>query len=128
MYLDTSFLIRGLIRGSPQDRMLREWVSAGEPLGMSAIAWAEFLCGPIQDQELQLATQVITERADFTEEHALAAAQLFNVSGRRRGTLVDCMIAAAALAAEAPLATENAADFRRFEASGLQVLQAGTAS
>ncbi len=126
MYLDTSFLIRGLVRGSPQDRMLRKWVSAGEPLGMSAIAWAEFQCGPIQDQELQLATQVITERADFTEDHAVTAARLFNESGRRRGTLVDCMIAAAALAADAPLATANAADFRRFEASGLQILQANS--
>ena len=128
IYLDTSFLIRGLVRGSPQDRLLREWLSAGEPLGMNAIAWAEFLCGPIQDQDFQLATQVIAERADFTEDHALTAARLFNESGRHRGTLVDCMIASAALPAYAPLATENVADFRRFGASGLKILQADPAS
>ena len=107
--------------------MLREWISAGETLGTSAIAWTEFVCGPIRDQELQLATAVITERANFTKDHAVIAARLFNESGRRRGTLIDCMIAATALAADAPIATGNAADFRRFEASGLQILQADKA-
>ena len=39
--------------------------------------------------------------------------------GGRRGSLIDCMIAAAAIADSAPIATGNTSDFRRFEDSGL---------
>ena len=41
IHLDTSFLIRALVRGSAQDKRLRGWLGAGEPIGMSSIAWAE---------------------------------------------------------------------------------------
>ena len=92
--LDTSFLIRGLVRGSGEDELLREWLSAGETLEASAIVWAEFLCGPLEDSHLKLASRVVTHRLPFAEEDALLAAELFNDSGRRRGSFVDCLIAA----------------------------------
>ena len=47
IHLDTSFLIRALARGLPEDRRLRGWLRSQEPLGMSSISWAEFLCGPV---------------------------------------------------------------------------------
>jgi len=46
---------------------------------------------------------------------------LFNRAGRRRGSLLDCMIAAIALRAGAALATANQADFRRLRAAGLRL-------
>ena len=119
IHLDTSFLIRALVRGSPEDARLRGWMRADEPLGMSVIAWSEFLCGPIDETALSLASLVVRRRPEFTEEIATISARLFNESGRRRGTMIDCMIAAAAIAERASVATANPADFRRFEALGL---------
>ena len=121
IHLDTSFLIRALVRDSPEDARLRGWMGSDEPLAMSAIAWSELLCGPINDTALELASLVVGKRTDFTEEMANVAAQLFNGSGRRRGTMIDCMIAAAAIAESASIATSNADDFRRFEKFGLDL-------
>ena len=86
---------------------------------MSVIAWAEFLCGPIDDTALDLASLVVGHRAAFTEEMATVAARLFNGSGRRRGTMIDCMLADSAIVENASIATANPGDFRRFEAFGL---------
>ena len=119
IHLDTSFLIGALTRGSREDARLREWIGANEPLGMSTVAWAEFLCGPVDETALSVASVVVGRQSRFTEEMAAIAARLFNGSGRRRGTLVDCMIAATALAEEAAVATSNPDDFRRFETFGL---------
>lgn len=120
--LDTSFLIRALARGSPQDVRLREWLRDGEECCMSAIAWAELLCGPIAPAAAELAEGVVPRRVGFGEEDAVLAARLYDAGGRRRGSLTDCMIAATALRLGAPLATENAADFRRFEPAGLRLV------
>ena len=121
IHLDTSFLIRALLRGSPEDRKLREWLGTSEPLGMSTIAWAEFLCGPLDKPHLKLATEIIRVRSNFTPELAIIAARLFNESGRQRGTFIDCMIAATALSEGARVATANVTDFRRFETFGLEM-------
>lgn len=122
IHLDTSFLIRALAPGSREDSRLRQWMLAGDTLCMSTVAWTEFLCGPVQPDSAQLASEVVTERREFSERHASLAARLFNESGRRRGTLIDCMIAAAAIEDEAPIATANVDDFQRFESAGLVVL------
>ena len=119
VHLDTSFLIRALVRGSLEDAKLREWIRTDKPVAMSAIAWAEFLCGPIDESALSLASLVVTQRSSFTEDMAATAAELFNGSGRRRGTMVDCMIAATAIVEDAVIATGNSSDFKRFEAFGL---------
>ena len=119
IHLDTSFLIGALAPGSQEDTRLREWMMANEPLGMSTVAWAEFLCGPVEEAALSVASVVVGRQSPFTDETAVIAARLFNGSGRRRGTMVDCMIAATALAEKAAVATSNPDDFRRFEVFGL---------
>ena len=89
---------------------------------MSTIAWAEFLCGPVETHHLGLAARVVSQRLAFEEADATFAAQLFNQSGRRRGSLAECMIAATALRHEATLATNNPLHFKRFEKAGLSVI------
>lgn len=121
IHLDTSFLIRALVPGTDEDSALRGWLSAGVPLGMSAVSWTEFLCGPLEEPQLRLVRRILREIVPFGPEGAVGAARLFNRSGRRRGTLADCMIAASALHASAPLATANPADFHRFLAEGLEL-------
>jgi predicted nucleic acid-binding protein len=124
IHLDTSFLIHGLVRGSVEDRALRKWLGEGERLGMNAVAWTELLCGPLAENHRELAARIVSERVPFLEEDAVIGARLFNQSGRRRGSLLDCMIAASALRAKEPLATANASDFRRFSTQGLAIFEA----
>ena len=121
IHLDTSFLIRALIQGTPEDRALRRWIVEGETLAVTAIAWAEFQCGPLSASELATVAALIDHHRDFTREDAESAACLFNDSGRRRGSLIDCMIAAAALADDASVATGNSADFERLRPLGVRI-------
>jgi predicted nucleic acid-binding protein len=124
IHLDTSFLIRALVQGSPQDRIVRQWLRAGEEIGISAIGWAEFLCGPIQARHLPLARLIVRQLFPFIDRDCATAAQLFNESGRRRGSLADCMIAATAIRYKASLATVNPQDFERFESGGVRIIVA----
>jgi len=119
IHLDTSFLIRALSPNSGEDRQLRGWMADGVRLGMSAIGWTEFLCGPLDQQQLALAAAIISEPEPFIVQDSIQTADLFNRSGRRRGSLLDCMIAAIAIRVGASLATANRNDFRRF--SGLRL-------
>lgn len=121
IHLDTSFLIRSLIPGSDEDRSLRQWLTDGTHLGASAVAWAQFLCGPVSAETTSIAAGLIDEPEPLDAAAAAVAAQLFNETGRRRNSLSDCMIAATALQAGAELATTDLADFRRFEALGLRL-------
>ena len=91
---------------------------------MSSIAWAEVLCGPVEKTDISVAARIVSDRQPFTDEDAVLAARLFNISGRRRGTFIDCIIAAVALGVGASLATTNPEDFRRFEPAGLQIISA----
>jgi predicted nucleic acid-binding protein len=124
IHLDTSFLIGALVPGSARDRKLREWLGSGEALGISAVAWAEFLCGPVVPEQVRLAERFVEARIPLTEEDAVHAAVLFNGSGRRRGSLMDCLIAASAVRRDAALATANPADFRRLRAEALRIVEA----
>jgi predicted nucleic acid-binding protein len=122
IHLDTSFLIRALMPRTAQDRELRRWLAQGETVAMSVVAWTEFLCGPADHDAIVAVAGLLAERVPLVEEDALRAAGLFNASGRRRGSLLDCMIAAVALRCGTPLATANPSDFRPFAREGLNLL------
>lgn len=121
-HVDTSFLIRSLVAASSEDKQLRRWMESSESLALSAIAWAEFACGPVNAEQLSQVLLIFGEPLAFTHAQAETAAELFNSTGRVRGKFVDCMIAAAALESGASLATSNPRDFVRFRSLGLQVV------
>jgi predicted nucleic acid-binding protein len=122
IHLDTSFLIHALAKGTLEDRRLRSWLAAARLLAISSPAWAEFLCGPVEDDHVTLALRVLGTPLPFADADARTTAWLFNQGGRRRGSLSDCMIAAVALNRRAQLATSNGRDFARFEAQGLAIV------
>jgi predicted nucleic acid-binding protein len=124
IHLDTSFLIASLTPGTPENQRVSAWLAAGEHVALSVIAWAEFLCGPVTPQQTALAVAAFPDPAALLREDAARAAELFNATGRRRGSLADCLIAATCLRLGASIATNNLDDFQRFEAMGLRVLPA----
>jgi predicted nucleic acid-binding protein len=121
-HLDTSFLINALVPGTREDHRLRQWIREGLVVSMSSIVWAELLCGPVSEEDRQRARRVVGAPLPLVEKEAAKAADLFNVGGRKRGTIPDCLIAATALLAGAALATSNSGDFRRFERAGLKLI------
>jgi predicted nucleic acid-binding protein len=119
IHLDTNFLIDLLKPGTRGDQLSQQWLKAGETLQVSAIAWAELLCGPLTPKDEQLAKALFIKPEPFLDVDAEFAARLFNLTGRRSRSLPDCMIAAVAIRCGAKLATINTADFQPFVPNGL---------
>ena len=123
IHLDTNLLIDLATAGSPHVAVIRRWLSAGEKLAASAVAWSEFCNGPHSKQQKEAVFAVLEKRVlDFTCQQAETASRLFHYTGRRRGSHADCMIAAAALSTGETVATRNIADFERFTQYGLKLL------
>jgi predicted nucleic acid-binding protein len=121
IHFDTNFLIGALIRGTPAEKRLVDWRDRGEVFGMSAIAWSEFLCGPLPKDLREIATNMIVTAEPFSASDAELAANLFNLTGRRSRTLADCQIAAVAIRLNASVATANESDFKPFVQFGLRL-------
>jgi len=122
IHLDTNYLIGLLVKGSRQAADVDGWLAAGELLAASAIAWTEFLNGPVTPLDVTRAEAVLGGRIiPFGQREAVLAADLFNQTGRRRGSRFDCLIAATALLAPAQVATVNQADFEVFQPHGLNL-------
>jgi len=119
IHFDTNFLIQSTQPGSAAHQQFRQWFNANEIIGVSTIAWAEFLCGPLDSKAEALARGIFPQPEPFADVDAVLAAELFNKTGRRSRTLADCMIAAVAIRCRAKLATINTSDFQPFAAHGL---------
>lgn len=121
VHLDTCFLIRALVPGSDEDKGLRDWLARRVPIAISSVAWAEFLCGPLRQEDRVVARRLVGSPVAFSDSDADIAARFFNRGGRRRGSFVDCLIAAAAAREHAALATGNPDDFHAFVEAGLEL-------
>ena len=119
IHLDTNYLVRGLVTGSPESGKIDGWMLSEEELGVSALAWGEYLCGPLTAAEETAARELIQTVEPVNRDVSELAARLFNSTGRRSRSFADCVIAATAIIAGARLATNNSADFSRFVSHGL---------
>ncbi len=121
IHLDTNFVADALTPGTVPEAKLAAWLKAGESFGMSAVAWGEFLCGPVNQASVVVARMWVSAVDSLTEADARLAAKLFNATGRRSRTFADCMIAACAIRNGTKLATSNHADFLPFVPHGLSL-------
>jgi predicted nucleic acid-binding protein len=123
VHLDTNYLIAyaGGISAEVIQRV-EHWISQDRKLCCSAMAWAEFLCGPIEPEDIAAMEILLDHVEPVTPELAAEGARLFRQTGRRSRSLPDCLIAATAIAAQAPIATNNHADFTPFLPHGLQLV------
>jgi predicted nucleic acid-binding protein len=122
IHLDTNILIDLVTAHSPQVPLIREWLSEGRILTTSSVAWSEFLNGPHSNSQKHAMRAILAGGIrPFDEEQAELASRLFHITGRRRGSHADCMIAAAALARREVVATRNLKDFQRFVPHGLML-------
>ena len=117
--LDTNYLIRAIAKGTREAREVVNWLEAGEVLITPMPAWFEFICGPVNENQIRVVRELLTQIAPFAEAEAAEAARLFNAIGRKRSFRVDAMIAGTAMATSARLATQNRSHFRRFVEHGL---------
>jgi predicted nucleic acid-binding protein len=123
IHLDTNYLIGMVSLNSPLGAEVMHWLRSGEKLGTSAIAWTEFLTGPLTVEQLRRAEIILGgEIIAFGEAEADCAAQLYNRTGRKRDTRLNCLIAATAICSGAPLATQNQKDFTPFVTVGLRLM------
>ena len=125
IHLDTNYLIGLLVKGSPQAQDVDGWLAGSQILAASAIVWTEFLNGPVTPIEVTRAELVLQSRIiSFGRAEAALAAELFNKTGRRRGSRFDCLVAATAILAQAEVATSNLADFKAFLHYGVRLAAA----
>lgn len=123
VHLDTNYLVYFANGGNEAAiEHIESWLRENRKLFVSAMAWAEFQCGPLGAREHDMAHDVVNGVLPMTLEIANRAGFLFQVTGRRPRSLPDCIIAATAIAAKAPLATENRDDFAPFAAHGLELI------
>jgi len=121
-HLDTNYVIGLVTLDSPLRQILFGWISGGQKFAVSAVAWSEFLNGPVSHSQIQDATVLLEERIiPFGVEEAEIAAKLFNRTGRKRGAKPDCFIAATAICSQMALATRNRKDFLPFVPHGLRL-------
>lgn len=120
--LDSNFLVAVLEAGGNESKQLHTWARTGVRIQISAIAWSEYLCGPLETAVIALTRKLINSVEAFTEADAELASKLFNATGHRSRSHVDCMIAAHAIRRDAALATLNIRDFRPFEKFALKLI------
>ena len=119
IHLDTNFLIDALVAGSAAEARLVGWLTSGETIGISAVAWGEFLCGPLSSSAEAAARRLLPDAEPMGRADGELGAKFFNLTGRRSKSFADCSIAAISVRSGASLATGNLPDFAPMVPHGL---------
>lgn len=123
IHLDTNVLIGAEDPTDPHHQASRRVLAHSDALACSAVAWMEFLSVPGVPPPLQEALKCLLTGGivPFDATTAALAGELFHLTGSKRRTRLDTMIAATAILTGAALATTNSADFEPFLPHGLKL-------
>ena len=125
LHLDTNALIALSDPTHPLFLRVERRLEEGWTVGTDAVAWHEYVRGPLLQEDRERALRVIENRVSaLTRGIAEKAAELFNATGRRRASTAECLIAAACLREEAEMVTDNMDDFALFIGHGLRLCEA----
>lgn len=95
-------------------------IRSGVRASTSSVAWHEYVRGPLTDLDRSRVLRILESRVlPLDRRSAERAAELYNATGRRRGSTADCLIAAIAIEHELELVTLNTRDFHLFEPMNL---------
>ncbi len=119
LHLDTNCLIDLLLGGNKTRSILKSKLQTGWICSTSAIAWHEFVSGLLNSEQKQDIWDFLEGRIlplDF--KIAELASEIFNKSGRKKGSRADCIIAATAIHHKSTLLTWNKTDFKNIKKLG----------
>lgn len=122
VHLDTNLLVAFIRVADSHHRTALRVVAGIEPFATSAVAWTEFRSKPDDPTDVAAAEGLLSGGIiPFDEATASLAGELFYLTGSKRSTRLDTMIAASAILSGAELATTNPADFEPFVPHGLKL-------
>jgi predicted nucleic acid-binding protein len=105
-------------------QLIEEVLAQGGRASACVIAWHEYMRGPLTMEDRERALGVIESRIiPLDRPCAEFGAQLYNQTGRRRGSTADCLIASVAIRHNFELVTWNHEDFERFVPMGLSLVR-----
>lgn len=123
IHLDTNYLIEIHTAESKSRSVLKSLLKQEAEFAISALTWHEFLCGPVLEKHKDNIIDLVENRIiPLNSEMAELGAELFNFSGRRKGTKADCLIAATAICINSEFLTWNTNDFKKFTSLGLKLI------
>jgi len=120
IHLDTNYLIEFQLAGSKSRSILKSLLKEQTQFAISTITWHEFLCGPVEQVHKDNVIDLIQNRIiPLNSEMAELGAELFNYTGRKKGTKADCLIASTAICENSEILSWNINDFKKFIQYGL---------
>lgn len=122
IHLDTNLLIASISPHDPHSPTADRLIGSPETFATSACAWTEFKSWPVDPSHEKVLLRILIGGVlPFDEKTAALAGELFHLTGSKRRTRLDTMIAATAILAGAALATTNPDDFQPFVPHGLRL-------
>lgn len=122
IHLDTNLLIALIHRFDVHHATATRIIAGPGPFATSTVAWMEFHSRPVHPRDIAASKSVLNGGiAPFDEAAATLAGNLYHLTGSKRRTRLDTMIAATAILSGAWLATVNREDFSVFVPHGLKL-------
>lgn len=123
LLLDTNILIALSDPAHAAFNYLEQALREGAQAVTCSVAWHEYVRGPLSEEDRGRALRILESRVlPLGRTCAEQAAELYNATGRRRGSTADCLIASVAIHHECELMTLNVSDFEVFIAKGLSLV------